>query len=128
MLNDEAKTIIATSKNSDKTKKEKLEKMGIDIIEIPSKKLVPLLSSDNFLDIKKLLIELGKIGISSLLVEGGETVANSFLSEKLVDKIMFFFCPVIIDSCPKIKKAIRLKNVSLTKIDSDFLFESLVVD
>jgi len=123
-----AKTIIATSKNSDKTKKEKLKKMGIDIIELPSKKLVPISSRDNFLDIKKLLVELGKIGTSSLLVEGGEIIAQSFLREKLVDKIMFFVCPIIIDGYSKIKKAIKLKNVSLTKVDGDFLFESLITN
>jgi len=51
--------------------------MGIEIIELPLKKIVPMLSGTNFLDIKKLLIELGKKGISSLLVEGGEEKAVS---------------------------------------------------
>ncbi|MFH1541179.1 MAG: bifunctional diaminohydroxyphosphoribosylaminopyrimidine deaminase/5-amino-6-(5-phosphoribosylamino)uracil reductase RibD [Elusimicrobiota bacterium] len=119
ILNAEAKTIIATSKNSDKNKKEKLKKMGIGIIELPSK--------NNFLDIKKLLSKLGEIEISSLLVEGGETIAQSFLREKLVDKIMFFICPIIINDYPKIKKAIKLKNVSLAKVDGDFLFESPII-
>ena len=118
-----AKTIIATSKNSDKTKKEKLKKMGVEIIELPSKKLVPRLSKNNFLDITKLLVELGKMGISSLLVEGGETVAKSFLREKMVDKIMFFFCPKIINGMKYIKNAAGVKNISVRKIENDFLFE-----
>lgn len=123
VLNGEAKTIIATSKNSDRVKKEKLKKMGIDIIELPSKKLVPILSRDNFLDIKKLLTELGKIGVSSLLVEGGETIAQSFLREKLVDKIMFFICPKIINDMKYMKNAVAVKNISVKKIENDFLFE-----
>ena len=123
VLNDDSKTIIATSKNSDKTKKEKLKKMGIEIIELPLKKIVPMLSGTNFLDIKKLLIELGKKGISSLLVEGGETTAQSFLMEKLVDKIMFFVCPKIINGMKYIKNAAIVKNISVRKIEKDFLFE-----
>ncbi|MDO8734311.1 MAG: bifunctional diaminohydroxyphosphoribosylaminopyrimidine deaminase/5-amino-6-(5-phosphoribosylamino)uracil reductase RibD [Elusimicrobiota bacterium] len=123
VLNGKSKTIIATSKNSDKTKKEKLKKMGIFIIELPLKKLVPRLSRDNFLDIKKLLVELGKTGISSLLVEGGETTAQSFLREKLVDKIMFFVCPKIINGMKYIKNAEVVKNISVRKIEKDFLFE-----
>jgi len=41
---------------------------------------------------------------------------------------MFFVCPIIIDGYSKIKKAIKLKNVSLTEVDSDFLFESLITN
>ncbi|MBI5574214.1 MAG: bifunctional diaminohydroxyphosphoribosylaminopyrimidine deaminase/5-amino-6-(5-phosphoribosylamino)uracil reductase RibD [Elusimicrobia bacterium] len=115
VLNGKSKTIIAISKNSDKTKKEKLKKIGIEIIELPSK--------SNFLDIKKLLVELGKTGISSLLVEGGETIAQSFLREKLVDKIMFFVCPKIINGMKYMKNAAAVKNISVKKIENDFLFE-----
>lgn len=109
------KTIIATSKNSNKIKKEKLKKMGIAVIELSSK--------NNFLDIKKLLVELGKTGISSLLVEGGETIAQSFLKEKLVDKIIFFICPKIINGIKYVKNAASVKNISVRKIEEDFLFE-----
>ncbi len=115
VLNGKSKTIIATSINSNRVKKEKLKKMGIGIIELPLK--------NNFLDIKKLLVKLGKMSISSLIVEGGETVAKSFLKEKLVDKIMFFICPKIINSTEYVKNAADVKNISVEKIEEDFLFE-----
>ena len=89
--------------------------MGIKILELPSR--------NNFPDIKKLLVELGKIGISSLLVEGGVTVARSFLKEKLVDKIMFFVCPKIINGAAKVKNAAVVKKISVKKTGNDFLFE-----
>lgn len=115
VLNCEAQTIIATSKNLDKNKKEKLEKIGVVLLELPTK--------NNFLDIRKLLKELGKIGISSVLVEGGETVAQSFLREKLVNKIIFFYAPKIIGTSKNMKNVFIVKKLSVKKFKDDFLFE-----
>lgn len=116
VLNSAAETIIVTSKTSNKQKKAKLKKTGVRILEIP-------LNNAGHINLKKLLVELGKLKISSLLVEGGETVAQSFLDEKLVDKIMFFFCPKIIAGAEKMKDAVAVKNPSMTKTGNDFLFE-----
>lgn len=116
VLNNAAETIIATSKTSNKQKKAKLKKMGVRILEIP-------LNNAGHINLKKLLAGLGKLKISSVLVEGGETVAQSFLDEKLVDKIMFFFCPKIIAGAKKMKDAAAIKNPSMTKTGNDFLFE-----
>ena len=115
VLNNEAETEIATSKNADKNKKTKLINMGIKILELPSKK--------GFVDLKKLLIELAKLNILSVVVEGGETVAQEFFRKRLVDKIVFFICPKIIDGEKYIKDAMIVKNVSIRKIENDLLYE-----
>ncbi|MDD5687642.1 MAG: bifunctional diaminohydroxyphosphoribosylaminopyrimidine deaminase/5-amino-6-(5-phosphoribosylamino)uracil reductase RibD [Elusimicrobia bacterium] len=118
VINNEATTIIATSVNSNKSKKEKLKKMRVKILELPVK--------NNLINIKKLLIELGKIGISSLVIEGGETIVESFFSEKLVDKIMFFICPKIIGKAQNMEDVISVKNISINKIENDLVYEGYI--
>ncbi|MDE5002766.1 dihydrofolate reductase family protein, partial [Francisella tularensis] len=40
--------------------------------------------------------KMGKIGITSLLVEGGNISLNSFINQKLVNEFYTYFAPVII--------------------------------
>ncbi|MBN1384155.1 MAG: bifunctional diaminohydroxyphosphoribosylaminopyrimidine deaminase/5-amino-6-(5-phosphoribosylamino)uracil reductase RibD [Elusimicrobia bacterium] len=116
VINGPGITVIAASKRANKQKKLKLREIGTKMLEIP-------LKNTGYLNLKKLLIELGKLDISSLLVEGGETIARSFLAEKLVDKIMFFFCPKITAGAKKMKDAVVIKNPSVKKIENDLLYE-----
>jgi diaminohydroxyphosphoribosylaminopyrimidine deaminase/5-amino-6-(5-phosphoribosylamino)uracil reductase len=47
-------------------------------------------------DVQTLLIELGKKGISHLLVEGGGELIGSFMSQGLWDRFICFVSPLII--------------------------------
>ncbi len=97
-------------------------------------KVIEIKGKNNSVDLKKLLIELGKRNISSVLVEGGSQIFTSFLKEKLADKLMFFISPKIFgnDAVPvfgqletkKISKSIQLKNPVFCKSGSDILFEA----
>lgn len=80
--------IIATSEKVNIEKKKKLLDMGAKVLIIDE--------SNGALNLKTLLHELYKQGIESILVEGGGTVASSFLEAGLVDKIAAFIAPVII--------------------------------
>nr|WP_282706879.1 bifunctional diaminohydroxyphosphoribosylaminopyrimidine deaminase/5-amino-6-(5-phosphoribosylamino)uracil reductase RibD [Natroniella acetigena] len=82
-----APTIIATTEQADQVKKIKLKEAGVEIIEA---------GTDNRVDLEKLLDELGKRELISLLVEGGSQVNSSFLEAKLVDKLYYFIAPKII--------------------------------
>jgi len=115
VLNKEAKTVIATSKDSPINKIGKLEKKGIKVLKIPSSK--------GKINLKKLLASLANMGVSSLLAEGGPTVAESFINNEFVDKIMFFICPKIINGFSKMGDAIAVKNVIINKSGSDVIFE-----
>lgn len=55
--------------------------------------LVPLPRLGSKLNVKVLLQKLGSLEISSLLVEGGGETAWSFLSQKLVDRIVWIVAP-----------------------------------
>jgi diaminohydroxyphosphoribosylaminopyrimidine deaminase / 5-amino-6-(5-phosphoribosylamino)uracil reductase len=81
-------------------------------------------------DLQDLLKKLNKKNISSILVEGGESINTSFLNEGLVDKISFIICPqkTTKKNLPQIFKTkenglIELKNASMKWIDSDLWIE-----
>lgn len=51
---------------------------------------------DNRIDLSLLMDQLGKEGITSLLIEGGGTVMGAALTSEIVDKICFFYAPKIL--------------------------------
>ena len=55
--------------------------------------LLPLKESKGQLDLKQLLGQLGSLGAASLLVEGGGETAWSFLSQGLVDRVIWITAP-----------------------------------
>lgn len=65
-----------------------LKELGIKVFDIPA--------TDNGLDLKHSLLVLGELGVHSLLVEGGGTLAASFLREGLIDRIHWFRAPLIL--------------------------------
>lgn len=81
-------TIVACVENTDLIKKEKLEKMGVKIIETKSKK--------GKVDLQEVVEKLGKDKIDSILLEGGGTLNFSALKEGIVDKVRFYIAPKII--------------------------------
>jgi len=83
-----AKTIIATTRGADIEKRTFLMDMGIDVLLIAE-------DSHHQIDLKRLLAELGKKGLSSVLVEGGATVITSVLRDHLADRFVVFIAPKI---------------------------------
>ncbi len=82
-------TIVACVENTDLIKKEKLEKMGVKIIETKSKK--------GKVDLQEVVEKLGKEKIDSILLEGGGTHNFSALKQGIVDRVRFYIEPKIID-------------------------------
>ncbi len=86
ILNNEAKTIIATTKLADKSKIKKLEEKGAEVIICGEKKV----------DLIKLMEILYDKGIRKLLLEGGGTLNWSMLKHRLVDEVIVAIAPVIV--------------------------------
>ncbi len=80
--------VIVFSHSAAETSSKPLKTMGIDIFEIPSDK--------TGLNIHESLLVLGRVGMKSILVEGGGTLAASFLKGGFVDQIHWFRAPVIL--------------------------------
>jgi diaminohydroxyphosphoribosylaminopyrimidine deaminase/5-amino-6-(5-phosphoribosylamino)uracil reductase len=80
---------------------------------------------------------LAQEGIASLLVEGGGEMAASFLAGKWVDKVYFFIAPLLVGGrlaktsvegkgVASLKKAFRLKEITLESLGGDILLQGLV--
>lgn len=89
------------------------------------------------LDLRDLLQQLGSLGITRLLVEGGGETAWSLLSARLVDKVFWVVAPKFIggrDSVTSVEgdgfkdpnKALNLKFLSCRRLGQDWLFEGRV--
>lgn len=86
---DAAKTIIATTRQASTKKRSRLEKMGIEILTVDA-------DGEGRVNLRKLLAELGKRGISSVLAEGGSALITSVLKGKLADRMVAIIAPEII--------------------------------
>jgi diaminohydroxyphosphoribosylaminopyrimidine deaminase/5-amino-6-(5-phosphoribosylamino)uracil reductase len=123
---DDGKTIIATTQKSSKKKIGSLTKRGIKILIVRDKQ--------GRVDLKSLMKKLGKLDITSIMIEGGGTIASSAFSSRIVDKVMFFIAPKIIggvDAIPSIggkspaflKNAYKLQNINIMNFGEDILIE-----
>ena len=119
-----AKTIVATTELADKEKILALEKLGVKVVITKSK--------NNRVNLQSLMIELGKIGIDGILLEGGATLSFSALEENIVDKIQVYIAPKIIggeksktsiggQGIKKLSDAIELKDMTVKSISPDLL-------
>jgi len=108
-------------------KKGSLLRKGIRFIEYEGEKV----------DLTWLMKELGKLGIISLLIEGGSSLNSYCLESGIVDKIMFFIAPKIIggkESFPavggrsfrKLEDAYLIKDIKIRRIGNDILIEGYV--
>jgi len=84
----------------------------------------------NGMTLRKVLQELGKRGISSLLIEGGGHTLGEAFRRKLVDEVRFFIAPVIqggnIPAVSAFISPAHLTDVTHTKIGSDVMISARV--
>lgn len=127
VFRNDVKRFVFTTTQASPSWIEGLRNIGVEVI----------VSEGEEVDLREMLKELGKRGIASLLVEGGGETAASFLEWGVVDKIFFFFAPLIIggrdaktsvegEGCQNLKDAIRLKRLKIRKIGEDFLVEAYI--
>ena len=122
----DAGVILATGPDIDEEKKKAIESRDAVILELPL--------AGKRIDIRQLLLELGKMNITSVLVEGGSRVAGSFLRSGHCDKVCLFYAPKFLggdDGIPvisgkgpeKIKDLVGLRDVSIEMHDGDILVQ-----
>ncbi|OGW39531.1 MAG: riboflavin biosynthesis protein RibD [Nitrospirae bacterium RBG_13_39_12] len=117
-------TIIVTK--VDNSKASYLEKSGAKIIYFKEK-----------IDLNLLMEKLGKMEITSVIIEGGSSLNAHVLEDGIVDKIMFFISPKIIggkDSFPsvggksyrKLEEAYKISALKIKRIGEDILVEGYI--
>ncbi|HCC68298.1 MAG TPA: bifunctional diaminohydroxyphosphoribosylaminopyrimidine deaminase/5-amino-6-(5-phosphoribosylamino)uracil reductase RibD [Nitrospiraceae bacterium] len=127
--NSDAKTIIATTRDAEKEKINSLKAQRVNILVIKD--------INGKVDLKALMKELGKLDITSVMIEGGSSINASAFQSGIVDKVMFFTAPKIIggrDAISSIggeftgtlKNSIKMHNLKVKKIGEDILLEGYI--
>lgn len=84
-----------------------------------------------------LLKKLARLEITNILVEGGGALIGSLFDSNLVDRVLFFIAPKIIGGkeaissvmgrgVSRVDKAVKLRDVTMKRIDDDFLVEGII--
>ena len=128
-LKSDSDTILVTGNKIAEDKKNRVLRKGVCLVQQPA-------ASDQ-IDLNLLMDQLGGMGITSVLVEGGSRVIASAIRSGIVDKILFFYAPKILggdDGIPicrgagprLMKDSIRVKNVRVRRFDDDLMIEGYI--
>jgi diaminohydroxyphosphoribosylaminopyrimidine deaminase/5-amino-6-(5-phosphoribosylamino)uracil reductase len=90
-------------------------------------------------DLKKLMLALGKLEITSLLIEGGTRIVTSALRAGIVDKALFFYAPKILggqsaygitagEGVEYINQSLQVQDVKVRRYGEDILVEGYIRD
>ena len=120
------RVLIFTGPRAPERKARALESRGAEVIRVP-------LSAAG-VDLKRVLVELGRREITSLLVEGGSRVLTAFIEGKLADKIILTLSPKLIggktalsflegEGAASIKDSVPVKNVKSFPVGNDRVIE-----
>lgn len=121
------RTIVVCSNAAKKENSEKFKNAKGLLLSVRVKK--------DKLDLKDMLAKLGKLGITSILCEGGGWLNASFLEQRLADQINLFIAPKIIGGCgsvsfftgigaKKVSDSIILDIIEQRKIDCDIMIKA----
>lgn len=106
-----------------------LEEMGVKVIQCPG--------DDGRIDLRRLMVILGEMGIDSILLEGGGTLNYSALAAGIVNEIQCFIAPKVFGGANAKSpvegigiefpsECIKLKYENMTSIGDDILVRYLV--
>ena len=111
-IKSKAKTVIVTTELADPKKLQALKEKNTKIIVTPLK--------DHKVDLPYLTKELGKMGVDSILLEGGSELNFGAIESSIVDKVIAFVAPKIIGG--------KLSKTPVGGLGIDPLSKALVLD
>jgi diaminohydroxyphosphoribosylaminopyrimidine deaminase/5-amino-6-(5-phosphoribosylamino)uracil reductase len=118
VIQDAYETWVMTSFMSEQ-KRNQIENLGNRVIDVKHKNEV--------LDLEALLHQLHELGIQNIMVEGGKTLHESFIREKLFDEVQAYIAPKFIGGTQTLQhlnianmsEALDLKDVSFQQFDNN---------
>lgn len=119
--------------SADEQKKTQLEELGIRLEKLPAE------MPDGRPDLAEILRRLGRLEITSLMIEGGATVNWTALAANAVDKVFLYYAPKILAGTGSIpfaagagfhhmSQAAQVKHVHLHRFGEDFAVEGYLRD
>jgi diaminohydroxyphosphoribosylaminopyrimidine deaminase/5-amino-6-(5-phosphoribosylamino)uracil reductase len=94
------RTLVFTTNHSTPRWRQYLALLGITVLVAPSK--------GGRVDLRAALRELGRMEVTSVMVEGGATLLGAMFDARLVDRIAFFYAPIILAGAAKVSQAQRV--------------------
>ncbi len=124
-----AGVILATTSAIGDEKEKILTDMGVRIFKLDG--------AQGHVDLARLMEELHRTEIDSVLLEGGGGLNAAALSSEAVDKVMVFIAPKVIggrdaktpvegEGIQFMKDALELRDLSISRFDEDILIEGYV--
>jgi diaminohydroxyphosphoribosylaminopyrimidine deaminase / 5-amino-6-(5-phosphoribosylamino)uracil reductase len=123
-LKSSAKTLVAAV-SGDASKIAGIRGLGADILLCREK--------DGRVDLHDMMARLGAMGVQSLLLEGGSTLAGEALRLGMIDKAILFYAPKLVggdgpgpfsgSGVERMEDAIRLKKITLARFGEDILIQ-----
>jgi len=108
---------IATTDHADDERQRALEAVGACVLRLPT-------DAEGRVNLTALLQRLGELGINRLLVEGGARIITSFLSARLVDRLVLTVAPVILGglhAVGKLEHVPRLDQAGCQRLGDDWI-------
>lgn len=123
-------TLVVVDQQAAKRRQDKIKAKGAQVLALKGK--------NGSFPMDKLMKELARRKIASILIEGGGETNARALSAGIVDKVNFFMSPKIIggsksptpvegEGIDSLSKAIKIKDFSAVKIGEDFLIEGYII-
>jgi diaminohydroxyphosphoribosylaminopyrimidine deaminase/5-amino-6-(5-phosphoribosylamino)uracil reductase len=120
-------TVVAVTSLAPAPRLREIERLGAQVMVCPI--------VDNRVDLNFLMKSLGIMGIDSVMIEGGSTLAFSALKEGVVDKIITFVAPKILggknapspvggEGIERMEEALDLTGMKVKKIGADLMIEA----
>jgi diaminohydroxyphosphoribosylaminopyrimidine deaminase / 5-amino-6-(5-phosphoribosylamino)uracil reductase len=94
ILDDSARTLIAVGEDAPEGRVETLRSAGAELLRLPRR--------EGRVDLGALLAALHERAALIVLVEGGMTLAASFVRERLVDRVVGYHAPVLLGAGPPV--------------------------
>ena len=121
-----AKTVVATTDSAGASRKRALVQRGIEVLTLPGLR--------GKVSLPALMRDLGKRGITSVLVEGGGEINAAMLKAHLVQHVCVYMAPILLGgddargviggkSPARIASALKLCNIKTRLIGSDLVVE-----
>jgi len=125
-----ADTWVIAGRGASPESKGRLVHKGVRVLEAETR--------DGQVDMGPLMDQLGAMGVTHILIEGGSRVLASAFKAGIVDKVCFFFGPLILggdDGVPictgvgaeRIRDGIRLDRIATRRFGDDVMIEGYVV-
>jgi diaminohydroxyphosphoribosylaminopyrimidine deaminase/5-amino-6-(5-phosphoribosylamino)uracil reductase len=126
----EAETILVAGREASASDRARVIRKGVQVLDVETR--------EGLFDLDQLMDQLGRRGVASILIEGGSRTLGSAFRADIVDKVCFFYAPLVLggdDGIPicsgagaeNLRDGIRLDRIRTRRFGDDVMIEGYVV-